>query len=416
LLRIAQKLLFDTVTQSATHVLRGATAMKFRIYSGLLSIVTVISALFMFIVLAQHQVAAQPEAKKGGAEKIKQVAKLEHGFQEPKTIAVDISFSPDGKTLAALYQWNYRSGVSNKVALWDVSEKKKLAVIDLAPDAGSATDAHSVIFSPDGKMLAVAHRDVIKIFDVMSREIQRSFPLKRFASVSTTSLPDPIAISPDSKTLTVATLTSFEFPSEIHFFDLTSGKVTNTIKSDGEPLRGGRSGGPSGKSANYWGVTFSSDGKRMATSRDDKVQVWDAKNMKEIRSFPVRRGHGAVISPDGALIAVSTTGTNRYPGQDTLAVYDVSTGKKRVHVGNFTPVPTTIFSPNGKLLIFGSGRTVENAKYVPVDIMNVETNQVIGNFDVPAMLPRAATNGSVVAVADFETGAISLWDISSLSK
>jgi len=65
----------------------------------------------------------------------------------------DLTFSPDGKTLAVAYERLSKKGV----VLWDVPMRRRVAEEPLDVADGSMT---SMTFSPDGKTLAVGYRNM----------------------------------------------------------------------------------------------------------------------------------------------------------------------------------------------------------------------------------------------------------------
>jgi WD40 repeat protein/tRNA A-37 threonylcarbamoyl transferase component Bud32 len=99
-------------------------------------------------------------------------------------------------------------------------------------------------------------------------------------------------------------------------------------------------------------VTFSPDGKKLATGSDEHtVKLWDAATGHEIVTL---KGHGgwvlsAAFSPDGQRLATGST-------DNTAALWDVATGKELCALkGHRDEVVSVAFSADGKRLATGGG-------------------------------------------------------------
>ncbi|HAT14592.1 MAG TPA: hypothetical protein DCS91_14415 [Microcoleaceae bacterium UBA11344] len=108
----------------------------------------------------------------------------------------------------------------------------------------------------------------------------------------------------------------------------------------------------SGHTDGVYAVSFSPNGKLLATgSRDNTVKLWDTTTDKEIKTLT---GHTDAVlavsfSPDGKRLA---TGSR----DKTVKLWDTSTGKViQTLTGHTDTVNTVSFSPDGKLLATASG-------------------------------------------------------------
>ncbi len=211
-----------------------------------------------------------------------------------------LAFSPDGKRLAV-------AGLAEEafVKLWDV-EKQKL--IEGKADVGEIelelNVVGSLVYSPDGKLVAAVWRDAkIRLFDGQTGDFRTLLdpelkPTEAHHGVV------GIAFSPDSKILA-----SKGGDNTLLLWDLTEGKPGRTLK--------GHKGAVSA-------VAFSRDGRWIATgartAKEDDYEVFllDAKTGKVKQTFPDLKEpvHVVAFSPDGKTLTVCGGG-GRGEGKDT---------------------------------------------------------------------------------------------------
>jgi WD40 repeat protein len=253
-----------------------------------------------------------------------------------------VAYSPDGKRLA--------SASGEQVKVWDAQTGKELRTFE-----GSAA---SVTFSPDGKRLAIAGQggepgvmeglDGVKVRDAETGQdlltIQgQAGPIEN------------VIFSPDGKRL--ATLSSIArrdgkpMASEIKVLDAQTGQALFTLKPE-EVLNQAL------PRRSFGGLTFSPDGKRLASNDNEMglgtsgmLKVWDAETGKEQLSLKAHSGKDASVafSPDGKRLASSSRRDN------TIKVWDAETGQDLLTLkGHTGGVPCVVFSPDGKRLASAS--------------------------------------------------------------
>ncbi len=193
----------------------------------------------------------------------------------------DVSFSPDGRTLAS-------ASYDGTLKLWDVEGQELRTLI------GNAGKARSVSFSPDGKTLVSAHNDgTIKIWNLQG-EILRNFKGHRSYVTSARFSPDGKTIASASRDKTIKlwslegqeikTLTghtaevtriSFRYDSKV----LASASVDGTIRL-WNLIEGREIKTIEGHGYTSWNVSFSPDGKKVVSVSDDAlVELWNAETL-----------------------------------------------------------------------------------------------------------------------------------------
>jgi WD40 repeat protein len=256
-----------------------------------------------------------------------------------------LDFSPDGKRLA--------SAAADGVKVWDAATGKQLLALRMKPKE----EAWRVVFDPHGGRLATLSWDwglandqgmAIRIWHAPSdAEGEQTEPLVTHRlqgrGRSFWSLPG-LVFSPDGRYLACGPhhnvlLWDLERPRRI------------------EPVRV-----LEGHSGDICDLAFSPDSKRLATSADDEtIRIWDPITGQELLSFESPRdgfvGYRQVqclaFSPDGLRLA---GGKAQY-----LAIWNAASGQRLHYFGRHRDdtVETLAFSPDGKTLAAGANGQVK---------------------------------------------------------
>jgi WD40 repeat protein/serine/threonine protein kinase len=187
----------------------------------------------------------------------------------------------------------------------------------------------SVAFSADGKLLASASDDSVKVWDTSTGE--------NLLTLETTWRPGEyewikVAFSPDGKTLVTA---------DVNY----AWSDKNSFLVQWELSTGRRLGGLPGR----WCVAFSPDGKLLASGGDEAAVLLDAATGKELRRLKVGVVRAVAFSKDSNTLA---TGNN----SGTIKLWDVNTGEERLSIktpanpGGNSTVSSLAFSADGKSL------------------------------------------------------------------
>jgi WD40 repeat protein len=289
---------------------------------------------------------------------------------------VAVAFSPNGKVLA--------TAAGNVVRLWDVATQRQVGASMKA--VGSADYVAAVAFSPDGKALATAAGDMVRLWDVAT---QRQVGASMRAADGPGGGVNAIAFSADGKVL--ATAGGY---SPVRLWDVADQRDMGAL--------------PSGVDDFAEAVAFSPDGKTLVTGSNNEALLWNVATRTQI-SAPLVAGDAAsfvtdlAFSPNGKMLATSNpAGT---------AFWSMPTGQQ---IGKTLPsqggmVQFEAFSRDGKILATTSPDGA-------VKLWNVATHQQVGAPLTASNSPENAVafspHGNVLATGDGD-GTARLWDIAT---
>ena len=154
-----------------------------------------------------------------------------------------VAATPDGKSLAVGGVATGR-GVSNKVVLLDAFKGDRLFAFSVMKKPPTA-----MMFSPDGRLLAVGFNGTIQLWDVQTRELVRS--ITGFERVI-----GCLAFSPEGKRLAAGTPDG-----HVWVWDTATGRQSQLIEAGGRGVRS---------------IAFSPNGRQLVTvANTSPVAVWD---------------------------------------------------------------------------------------------------------------------------------------------
>ena len=235
-----------------------------------------------------------------------------------ESIVTSVAFSPDATRIV--------SGSKDKtLKLWDAMTGQELRTLE-----GHVGGVSSVAFSPDGqRIVSGSHDQTLKVWHAETG--QDILTLKGHENMVNT-----VAFSPDGKRIA-----SGSNDRTVKVWDLEAGNETLSLNGHSRPVQS---------------VSFSPDGNRIVSS-DGGIKLWDARTGQEtdaISSVRISPGdRGVVFSPDGKQIAsaeyMSIYVRNADTKQETRTTR-TRTGRSVKHTGN----PTTVaFSPDGARIVAG---------------------------------------------------------------
>ncbi|MGH3888191.1 MAG: LpqB family beta-propeller domain-containing protein [Pseudonocardiaceae bacterium] len=278
---------------------------------------------------------------------------------------LDLSFSPDGQTLAS-------GGHDARLVLWDVAKRTQLAAWTRNGDVSA------VAFSPDGRVLAAGDDSAtIGLWDVAQRTL-----LHNLAGGHTSAVFD-ISFSPDGRRIASG-------GNDGRIILWNKGQlnplVLATLPHAIDDLSPGH-------------TAFSPDATILAASTGPDVVLWDIPRRAPLATLPGAGGRPS-FSRDGRILATATS-------TDVL-LWDVTKQTRLasltggVAVGSYTPGP--VLSPDGRILA-----TVVGGNVVLWDVTQRNKLATLEGDDVRGL--AFSPDGRTLATGSVGYTEIVLWDV-----
>jgi WD40 repeat protein/ankyrin repeat protein len=202
-----------------------------------------------------------------------------------------LALSPDGRVLA--FSRGSESGY--ELALWDMIDWQSLEALE--------TDAElhrALAFSPDGAFLASADDEVVKIWDMTSRENVATLNAEEGVEFPIPWHVQDMAFSPDGSLLAAGAW------SGLTLWDTSTWTLVAELES------------PDGRSHSADEVAFSPDGSLLVSADYDTLFLWDVTSRRNLATLDVQAQLGNPV------VAFNSNGTLLATGGEVLRLWGVT--------------------------------------------------------------------------------------------
>jgi WD40 repeat protein/serine/threonine protein kinase len=296
-----------------------------------------------------------------------------------------VAFNPDGTRLASSWDHTDRGNAADgfriktegRVKVWDVVSGKEIFSLN-----GHAGKIYSVAFSPDGKRLASASSDGVKLWDMDNGNEFKGVRLPVGVGL--------VAFSPAGKQFASAG------PEGIKVWDMSSGKAIMTFEH----------------ADHIWNVAFSPDGKRLAATflsggnvRVGSVKVWDLTTGKEVFAFKGRAGPLFLTADGKRFFSASEGEVNSSAQTDTVKAWDLASGQEVL----------TLRGPSGPVAVSHDGKRLASVSSDGVRVWDLVNSQdcltLTGNKSVARGLAFSPDSKHLAGLSSDFT--VKLWEAAS---
>jgi RNA polymerase sigma factor (sigma-70 family) len=381
--------------------------------------------------LVKKEASAPPPADEGAKPKPEVVKMAEEPkpgvvWREQATLQFkgwieSLALSPDGKMVAAVGMPSGRMDGVCDVTLWDASTRAKRAALSGRARAKQMKPAPAILFSPDGKTLALIGRSDLALWDWATdkvRSADRTGKIMRVPPGPPVEVQDcePICFAGDGMTLAAR-----GSDGKVRVYDAATGKLRGALPTEQQGV---------------CAAALSPDGTTLTTVDDPTgygplgaakpshftVTRWDVATGKALEKHQFETGDGkkdgflvvespaVVVSPDGKRVA-------RCSPDGTIRVWDVTTGQLQAAVRpkQWVGPAAVALSPDGKTLAAVSA-TMSGC---PVTVWDLTTRQEQGALKGPQDFSSVtaltfSADGRTLAVGD-NVGTVKVWAASAPS-
>jgi WD40 repeat protein len=322
----------------------------------------------------------------------------------------EIIFTPDGHRMAVR--------ADDMTRIWEVETGEILRVFD------TEFDINDIDISPDGQRLATGENRNVRVWDIETGEVVYTLVTGDFDIVWS------VAFSPDGKNLAVGLF------GPLQIWDLETGRLFHTAVEPLGPIDNLQYSPLSQRldeivayfSANALAIqlgdlgftttldsyvskakdlAFSPDGTMLATSGDNRLQLWSVKNKELLREVDFGRQHiyQAAFGPDGRLLMLRNVN-----GETTL--WDEDSKQVLIRFDEDKSLTSNMaLSPNGRQVAVGA----ESDDRRIVQIWNLDNGQTEKELSLEGRVNAVVFNpdGNLLASAESYSSLVKLWDVAT---